>query len=133
PGAGPCFASRAGGEVLVEGLKVVGSAQLRQGDAFLQHGSLLLQDDQSMVGELLKTTSPSEPLPFPPASAARAAPLSLLVGRVVTFDEAAAAVTEAADSLPGGVGRTGGAEGQVADLMERHGSRFRSPDWTWER
>src|ERR1041385_6680317 len=34
---GPCFASSVGGEVLVAGRKVVGSAQLRQGDAFLQH------------------------------------------------------------------------------------------------
>ena len=47
--AGACFAVPAGGEVMVNGLKVVGSAQLQQGSAFLQHGSLLLQDTQAMV------------------------------------------------------------------------------------
>ena len=31
------------------GRKVVGSAQLRQGGAFLQHGSILLEDDQSLM------------------------------------------------------------------------------------
>ena len=36
---GACFASPAGGEVLVAGGKVVGSAQLRRGAALLQHGA----------------------------------------------------------------------------------------------
>ena len=44
PGAaGPCFSAPVGGEVLLDGHKVIGSAQLRQGDAFLQHGSVLLE------------------------------------------------------------------------------------------
>ena len=42
--AGACFASPAGGEVMLPGGKVVGSAQLREGGAFLQHGSILLAD-----------------------------------------------------------------------------------------
>src|ERR1043166_3248919 len=50
--AGPCFSAPVGGEVLVDGRKVIGSAQLRQGDAFLQHGSLLLEDDQALVRSL---------------------------------------------------------------------------------
>ena len=37
--AGACFASGAGGEVMVGGRKLVGSAQLRQGTALLQHGT----------------------------------------------------------------------------------------------
>jgi lipoate-protein ligase A len=41
-GAGACFAASAGGEVLIGGRKVVGSAQVRRGSAFLQHGSILL-------------------------------------------------------------------------------------------
>jgi lipoyl(octanoyl) transferase len=50
--AGACFAQAAGGEVLVEGQKVVGSAQLRRGGALLQHGSILLRDEQQLIGEL---------------------------------------------------------------------------------
>ena len=42
-GAGACFASPVGGEVTARGRKVVGSAQVRLGSAFLQHGSILLR------------------------------------------------------------------------------------------
>src|SRR5688572_13446267 len=43
PSAHPtsCFAAPAGGEVLAGGRKLVGSAQVRRRDAFLQHGSIL--------------------------------------------------------------------------------------------
>jgi lipoate-protein ligase A len=37
-----CFASSVGGEIVVGGKKLVGSAQVRKRDAFLQHGSILL-------------------------------------------------------------------------------------------
>src|SRR5438094_8001621 len=36
-----CFAAPSGGEVLVHGREVIGSAQVRQGVAFLQRGSVL--------------------------------------------------------------------------------------------
>ncbi len=49
--AGPCFSAPVGGEVLLDGQKVVGSAQLRQGDAFLQHGSVLLELARSVEFE----------------------------------------------------------------------------------
>src|SRR3989454_12375690 len=44
-----CFATSVGGEVLVEGCKLVGSAQLREGGAFLQHGSILLAGSQEVI------------------------------------------------------------------------------------
>lgn len=47
PDAGPCFLEPADGEVVVAGRKVVGSAQVRIGNAVLQHGSLLLFANQS--------------------------------------------------------------------------------------
>ena len=47
PDAGPCFLEPGEGEVVVAGRKVVGSAQVRIGNALLQHGSLLLLADQS--------------------------------------------------------------------------------------
>jgi lipoyl(octanoyl) transferase len=37
-----CFAGAAGGDELVDGRKLVGSAQARRGGAVLQHGSVLL-------------------------------------------------------------------------------------------
>lgn len=121
PAAGPCFSSPAGGEVLLGSRKVVGSAQLRQGDAFLQHGSLLLEDDQSLLRDLAGLQG-----------AAPETSLSEALGRPVDFAEAAPAVAREAASrwnatpaleLPGAV--TAGAE--------RHVGRFRDDGWTWQR
>src|SRR5207249_7259987 len=47
--AGPCFATPARGEVLLGGRKLVGSAQVREGRAFLQHGSILLAGSQDVI------------------------------------------------------------------------------------
>lgn len=44
-----CFDEPAEGELTVGGRKLVGSAVWRQGDAYLQHGSLLLHDEQSRL------------------------------------------------------------------------------------
>jgi lipoate-protein ligase A len=67
-----CFAAPVGGEILVNGRKLVGSAQVRRGHAFLQHGSILL--DGTQPGDGLETT------------------LAEALGRPVSFDEVAAAI-----------------------------------------
>jgi lipoyl(octanoyl) transferase len=69
-----CFSSSVGGEILVRGRKLVGSAQVRRGAAFLQHGSILLDGPDQMVN---------------------ATTLRHILGRRVTFDEVAAAVVAA--------------------------------------
>jgi lipoate-protein ligase A len=51
PGSGPCFASPVGGEIVVAGRKLVGSAQVREGGAFLQHGSILLEVVAAVAAE----------------------------------------------------------------------------------
>lgn len=59
-----CFDLPAEGEITVDGRKLVGSAVWRQGDAYLQHGSLLLHDDQGRLASI-----PGAPSPAPPAAA----------------------------------------------------------------
>lgn len=119
--AGACFASPAGGEVLSLGRKLVGSAQLRQGNAFLQHGSLLLEDDQRVISDLSLDGAPL----------ADAITLSAATGRAVSFAEAAAAV---AAELPGWGGTWSADAGlEPAPLAARHADRFRDPTWTWRR
>jgi lipoyl(octanoyl) transferase len=49
PGLAPCFEAPVAGEVVAGGRKLVGSAQVRDGDAFLQHGSILIDDDQHLL------------------------------------------------------------------------------------
>lgn len=120
-GAGACFAHSAGGEVMVQGRKVVGSAQLRQGSAFLQHGSVLLEDGQETVDCVTRGVPPTR----------LDAPLAHLLGRAVPFDAAAEAVIHAAERRLGGC-----READSASLLlgaEEHQARFRSDAWTWRR
>ena len=51
--SGACFAEAVGGEIMIGERKVVGSAQLRQKNALLQHGSILLEDNQTTVADLM--------------------------------------------------------------------------------
>jgi len=52
-----CFASSARYEVTWQSRKVLGSAQRRFGDVVLQHGSVPLDGQHKMLGELLKLSS----------------------------------------------------------------------------
>lgn len=122
-GTGPCFAAPVGGEVVIEGRKVVGSAQLRQGDAFLQHGSLLLDDDQSLVRDLAGFSE----------NGAAEAPLSRLLGRTVSFAEAAAAITSVTRDTLRDLEESSRLPGAVAAGIAQHAEKFRSADWTWQR
>jgi len=117
--AGACFASPAGGEVIVAGRKVVGSAQLRQGAALLQHGSVLLDDDQAMVASVTLGSPPSD----------LSTPLSRLLGRGLAWQDAADAVAEAAGKRWGI--RRGQSPAAILDRAAAHADRFRSSTWTW--
>jgi len=124
--AGPCFAHPAGGEIMVTKGKVVGSAQLRQGEAFLQHGSILLEDSQETVRELL--------LGADRAPSTRDTPLSAELGRRVSFDEVAEAIHSA---LAGWRGPWTAADGartrRLRASAERYTGQFRDEAWTWSR
>jgi lipoate-protein ligase A len=73
-----CFAVPVGGEILVQGRKLVGSAQVRRDQAFLQHGSILLEGSQAKVGAVHNEIT-----------------LSTVLGRAVTFEEVATAIIKA--------------------------------------
>lgn len=120
PDAGACFAAPAGGEVLVGGRKVVGSAQVREREAILQHGAVLLEDDQRLVHELAGDV----PTPLPEV------PLSEALGRHVGWEEMADAIEGAAAPWADGWALMQPAE--IVGLAGRHGDHFRDPAWTWE-
>lgn len=56
-GSAACFDSPSWYELVVDGRKVAGSAQLRQGGAVLQHGSILLDLDAELLFALLRFRS----------------------------------------------------------------------------
>ena len=121
-GAGACFAQPVGGEVVVAGRKVVGSAQLREDGALLQHGSMLLEDDQSLVRELAGDGR----------QATGEIALRVALGRPLPFEEAAGAVQEAAGAWEPGLARLTDPD-TILRLAARHEARFKSPEWTWSR
>jgi lipoate-protein ligase A len=51
--ANPCFTSHGRMEVMVAGRKVVGSAQARRRGAFLEHGSIIMRNDQVRLADFL--------------------------------------------------------------------------------
>jgi lipoate-protein ligase A len=63
PGFVPCFHHPSVGEITLRGRKLVGSAQWRCDGALLQHGSILVDDDQLQLSSLL--IEQSEPIPKP--------------------------------------------------------------------
>jgi lipoate-protein ligase A len=118
PGAGSCFASPAGGEVMVRGRKLVGSAQVREGESFLQHGSILLRDHQEVVAQVTRGA----------ARAPEATSLQEVLGRPVTFAETAKAIETAAHAS-----WTGNWTNMEPDTTPGGGHQFSDPAWTWRR
>jgi lipoate-protein ligase A len=55
-----CFQSTTSADLQVDGLKVVGSAQLRRKHAVLQHGSILLNQDQLLMPQLLSGSTKAQ-------------------------------------------------------------------------
>ena len=125
--AGACFSQPAGGEVLVGGRKVVGSAQLRRGDALLQHGSILLADRQRIVRELMQGPAGQDSF-----SGQRDTALPLLGGSLTVAELAEEIAETAAARWPGDWNRMTAA-GEVIEAASRHYPQFRSPAWTWAR
>ncbi|MDH3496260.1 MAG: hypothetical protein OER21_05825 [Gemmatimonadota bacterium] len=117
PGAGACFARPAGGEVIVGTRKLVGSAQVREGSAFLQHGSILLVDGQDLVAAVTRG-------PAPPSAATSVA---AALGRVVPFADVAGAIARAARAAWPGTWET-----SPPPPLDDWG-RFADPAWTWRR
>jgi len=121
--AGACFSQPAGGEVLVYGRKVVGSAQLRRGRALLQHGSILLRDEQHRVADLAQGGSVSS-RPVPDSLN----PLAGLEPR-----DLAAAVTKSARTRWARVSALPTEPSRVLEQATVHYPQFRSFAWTWAR
>lgn len=133
PDAGPCFRVPAPGEVTAGGGKLVGSAQARIGGALLQHGSLLLHDDQGRLPELLG--SGPDGVPGEGALPSGAVSLSALVAELPEVDSLVAALTRGLASELGGdwPAAPGGATFVPPALEREWVARYRDPSWTWRR
>ncbi len=136
--AGPCFGGAARGEVVAAGRKLVGSAQVRFGDVLLQHGSILISDDQWRLSRYRRAAGRGSEgdgrREDPPPATLRG-----LLGREVGPAEVADAVGRGfGQVLPGdwrGASTRGSLEeGDIPflpapDLLDH----YRSWDWSWRR
>ena len=114
-GPGACFARPAGGEIVVGGRKLVGSAQVRQRTALLQHGSILLEGSQEIIAAISLQAS----------AVSSGTTLSAVLGRPVSFDEVAAAVVRAWGD--------GTASAACYRPLPPSPAPFSDPAWTWRR
>lgn len=122
PGGAACFAEPSEGELVVDGRKLVGSAQLREHGALLQHGAILIDDDQPRIAAL----AASPLVPAQPAATLRAA-----LGRAPAYAEVRDALAAALAELE--------QEPEPLDAREAaafgapHREQFASAEWTWRR
>jgi lipoate-protein ligase A len=120
----PCFETPSAGELVVGPRKLAGSAQWRERDAFLQHGSILIDDDQGLIASL--SARPQPPVP-PPAT------LREILGRAPRAAEFAEAMHQVlrgradpgADPLTDTAALDAEAAGRAA--------RYADDAWTWRR
>lgn len=139
PTARACFRDPLPGEVAAAGRKLVGSAQWRNAGALLQHGSLLLVDEQHVVDSLRVQRDPGTSEASESADAADAAaptgatslaellselppPLDLALALARAFErEFETCLRE---------GRMTPAESSAAAELEK---KYADPAWTWRR
>jgi lipoate-protein ligase A len=117
PDGAACFAEPAAGELVVGGQKLVGSAQRRDAHALLQHGSILLDDDQGLLGA--------------PGAASLHALLGRSVGYSAVRDALVDALATALGADPAAVLPLDPAE--LAGAVREARARFADPRWTWRR
>jgi lipoate-protein ligase A len=125
PGELPCFAEPAQGELVTNDGKLVGSAQIRENGALLQHGSILIDDDQGLISTFLLSQRAEMNTP-------RAATLTAALGRAPDFDEVAQSLFDAVKSLEDPAA-TDLHESETTELTARLIEKYQNELWTWRR
>jgi lipoate-protein ligase A len=123
-GGGICFDAPVGGELLLDGAKLLGSAQHQGATGILQHGSLLLADGQHDLRRVRR-----EDLSMP--ADAPIATVGTALGRPIRFDEMAACLTAAWTDATGDLQPLHA--DAVHDAAGPHRAQFSDPAWTWRR
>lgn len=118
-----CFAVAARHEIAVEGRKLIGSAQRREGGAFLQQGSILLERHDELLARVLRG-HPAAKRGAGMTGLADVLPLCPTPADVVAAIVGGCAAAWGACFLPGEIGPE---EGQAARALEA--GRYRAEDW----
>jgi lipoate-protein ligase A len=124
PGMAPCFDEPAAGELVVDGRKLAGSAQWRSDGALLQHGSILVEDDQSALAAL--ALAPARDIPAP-------ATLAQALGRVPTVMEVGEALAKAVYTLEDPNATELELDAELRARAAEFVVRYLDDAWTWRR
>jgi lipoyl(octanoyl) transferase len=124
PGMSPCFNEPSAGELVFEGRKLAGSAQWRSDGSMLQHGSILVGDDQSILSTLTIAEAPQIP---PPAT------LAEVLGRIPSVEEIAAALRSALEAEEGHVPAPLEIDDELRARTATLVVRYLDDAWTWRR
>lgn len=124
PTALPCFAEPAAGEIIVRGRKLAGSAQWRDDGAVLQHGSILVDDDQAIIPQLMREPADTPP---PPAT------LHDVLGRQPSALEMADALFSAVRRLEDAHATPLAREELEQVDTSSFAEHYRDAAWTWRR
>ena len=124
PGPRPCFDVPAEHEIVSDGRKLVGSAQWRHGGALLQHGSILVRDDQPLIGRLSRPPSNGTPA---------AATLAKALGREPSRKEVGDSILEALGVATGGTPSFFQTDSSLEHDVATLRATYVDPAWTWRR
>jgi lipoate-protein ligase A len=127
PSIRPCFETPSEGELVAQGGKLVGSAQWRDDGALLQHGSILVDDDQSLLSSFATRSARADQ-----GRMAKPATLAALLGRTPDVEEVAGAMFDAVRSLED-EDATELSEEEIRADTQKHVPRFLDEEWTWRR
>jgi lipoate-protein ligase A len=122
----PCFTFPARGEVEIGGRKIIGSAQKRTGAAFIQHGSVPLDKDETLLKAVARFDAEDTRVSM--------TSLSEAIGRPVAFDWAASRLSQ-------GFSKFFGVKLEPLSLDEKawqeisgiEAERYGKDDWTLKR
>ena len=122
----PCFAFAARDEIEAGGRKIVGSAQKRTGNVFLQHGSIPLEKDEALLAAVAR---PGEPSENPGMTS-----ISEALGRAVDFDAAVGPLVQGfAEHFGVGFERYALTPADAEAVRALQASRYGSDEWTFRK
>ena len=124
PGPRPCFDVPSAHEIVIGTRKLVGSAQWRHENALLQHGSILLHDDQALIARLM--LGADEPPP-------QAATLRQALGREPGLEEVGGALCHALRAATQEPLRALEPDDVLLGEVNRLSEGYRDDAWTWRR
>lgn len=133
-GSAVCFETPSHYELTVSGRKLAGSAQARRHGGLLQHGSLPLNGDLGRIVDALVFASEAERDEARARVEARTVTLSAAAGRSVSWEDAAAALTDAVERTFGvrlEPGQLTGSETECAARLEAE--VYGAAEWTARR